>query len=383
MKRRSNWRMAIICVTLALMACTGNRAGKVSINNNAALADSLKIMPEYAKGFEVSYPNADMALLDIHDPEGNETQTFHYALLKRGSNAEIPMGYTKINIPVESVICMTSLQLSNFIKLGLTDKVVGVTSTRHLFNEKMNEQIRTGKTHKIGIEGNFDNEVIMAINPDMIFISPFKRGGYDAIRNVDIPLVPHLGYKELTPLGQAEWLKVVGLLTGHEAKANATFSQIAKRYNDLKALAANSEPKPTVMSGQMQSGYWYAPGGASFLAQLFRDAGGDYFMKNNTESGGIKLDYETVYSQAAYADYWRMVNSYDGEWNYDVLKAEDSRYADFKAYKDHGVVYCNMTQVPFYERMPVEPDEVLADFISVFHPELLPEHQPRYYHLVK
>ena len=90
----------------------------------------------------------------------------------------------------------------------------------------MNEQLKEGKTHKIGIEGNFDNEVIMAINPDVIFISPFKRGGYDAIRNVDIPMIPHLGYKELTPLGQAEWIKVIGLLTGKSADANREFAGI-------------------------------------------------------------------------------------------------------------------------------------------------------------
>lgn len=48
---------------------------------------------------------------------------------------------------------MTSLQLSNFIKLGATDRVVGITSTRFLFNETMQRQVDEGKTRKIGIEG--------------------------------------------------------------------------------------------------------------------------------------------------------------------------------------------------------------------------------------
>ena len=51
----------------------------------------------------------------------------------------------------------------------------------------------------------------MSVNPDLILISPFKRGGYDALKEVGIPLMPHLGYKEMTPLGQAEWIKFVGL----------------------------------------------------------------------------------------------------------------------------------------------------------------------------
>ena len=46
----------------------------------------------------------------------------------------------------------------------------------------MNDRLKSGETVKIGIEGNFDNEVIMSMNPDVIFISPFKRGGYDAMQ---------------------------------------------------------------------------------------------------------------------------------------------------------------------------------------------------------
>lgn len=116
---------------------------------------------------------------------------------------------------------MTSLQLSNFIRLDACDYVVGITSTRHLFNKEMNGRLKAGKTSKIGIEGNFDNEVIMSINPDVIFISPFKRGGYDVMCETGIPLVPHLGYKEMTPLGQAEWIKFIGMFIGREAEANA------------------------------------------------------------------------------------------------------------------------------------------------------------------
>ena len=363
-----------------LSSCAGKNATGGNKEENGAATDSVsRITPKYAKGFKVDYQD-DMVLLDINDPENKEAEQFHFALTDKDFSGNIPEGYTRLNIPVETAICMTSLQLSNFLKLDIPEKVVGITSTRHLHNEKMNRQLKEGKTHKIGIEGNFDNEVIMALNPDVIFISPFKRGGYDAIRNVDIPMIPHLGYKELTPLGQAEWIKVIGLLTGNAEKE---FSAIEQRYNDLKAKVADVKTRPTVFSGEMRGGNWYAVGGKSFLAQLFRDAGGDYFLKDNEESGGVTLDYETVYTNAANADYWRIVNSFDGDFSYDVLKEEDNRYTDFDAWKNHGVIYCNMKEVPFYEKMPVEPEMILADFIHVFHPEILPRHKPVYYHLMK
>ncbi|MDO4672725.1 MAG: iron ABC transporter substrate-binding protein, partial [Porphyromonadaceae bacterium] len=48
-----------------------------------------------------------------------------------------------------------------------------------------------------------------------------------------------------------------------------------------------------------------------------------------------------------------------------------------------AIVYCNMRDVPFYENMPMEPQEVLADLIHIFHPELLPNHKPVFYHRLK
>ena len=375
--------LLLLFLSLFIISCGRRRNNTGPDSHGDIEPDSTSlIVPRYAKGFNVSY-SGDMTLLDINDPENKEAERFHFALVDRTYTGDIPEGYTRLDVPVASAICMTSLQLSNFLKLGIPEKVVGITSTRHLHNEQMNRQLKEGKTHKIGIEGNFDNEVIMAINPDVIFISPFKRGGYDAIRNVDIPMIPHLGYKELSPLGQAEWIKVIGLLTGNAKKANEEFQSIEKRYDDLKSMVDTVSSRPTVFSGEMRGGNWYAVGGKSFLAQLFRDAGGDYFLKDNKESGGVTLDYETVYTNAANADYWRIVNSFDGDFSYKVLKDQDNRYTDFDAWKNRGVIYCNMKEVPFYEKMPVEPEVVLADFIHVFHPDILPNHQPSYYHLLK
>ncbi len=344
-----------------------------------------EVIPRYAQGFELAYKD-QYILVDIRDPQNEESASFHYALVKRGTRPTgIPKGYTVIELPVRSVICMTSLQLSNFIKLGALDKVVGITSTRHLFNKEMNRRLEEGKTMRIGIEGNFDNEVVMSMNPDLILVSPFKRGGYESLRDVGIPLIPHLGYKETTPLGQAEWIKFVALLLGMEEVGNERFATIEKRYDELRSLLTTDSAKrrPVVFSGELRGGNWYAVGGRSFLAQLFKDAGADYFLKDDQRSGGVTLDFETVYNRADEADFWRIVNSYPGAFSYEALKEQDPRYADFRAFKKRGVIYCNMRDTPFYESMPTEPEVVLADLLHIFHPELLPDHEPVYYTLLK
>ena len=233
------------------------------------------------------------------------------------------------------------------------------------------------------MEGNFDTEMVVAANPDVIFISPFKRGGYEPIKETGITLVPHLGYKELDPLGQAEWIKFVGMFIGKEKEANEIFAGIEQRYNELKAKAAKVEKRPTVFSGEMHSGSWHAVGGKNYLAQIFRDAGADYVV-NDEETAGEDFEFEKMYSLAAKADYWRILNSYQGDFSYEALKSSEQRNELFDAYKNHRVIYCNMKQTPYYEISPVQPDVLLKDFVAIFHPELVEkDYQPVYYHLLK
>ena len=346
--------------------------------------DTAKIAVNYAKGFKVNYLG-NLKLVEISDPSANNPAVYKFAL-GEDISGDIPQGYTPIKIPVNSVICMTTLQLAGFITIGETQHVSGMSSTRFLHNETVRKQIEEGITRRIGIEGNFDNEVIMNINPNLIFFSPFKRGGYDGLKDVGIPLVPHLGYKEPHPLGQAEWIKFIALFINEEAKANRIFNDIASQYNTLKEQVAQVAPgqRPVVLSGEIHGGSWYAVGGESFLAQLFKDAGADYVLKDNTESGGINLDFETIYEKAANAQYWRIMNGYQGEYTYEVLGKTDPRYKDFRAYKEKGVIYCNQRDKGFYESSPTQPHLVLKDFVKVFHPSLVEqEYTGTYYSLLE
>ncbi len=372
---------AIILSMLLFVSCFGGGSGSSAKSNSGEEFVQVDA-PKYAKGYSLQQ-SGDVKLLEICDPTGGSSLTYKYALVPRGESCKIPSGYEKIEIPVRRVISMTTLQLSGFIKLGLTDRIVGITSTRFLKNSAMNERLESGKLSKIGIEGEFDTEVVLSLAPDLILVSPFKRGGYDAVENLGVSMLAYLGYKESSPLGQAEWIKLVGLLLGVEDQAEAEFKKIENRYLELTQLVKNVENRPKVLSGELHSGNWYVVGGQSTLAQLFRDAGGDYFMENDNESGGFYVDYETVYSQGYDADYWRIVNSFDGEYGYDELLAADGRYIDFKPYKNRGVIYCNLRDKPFYENTPMEPEIVLGDLIKIFHPELLKEYTPTYYTLLK
>lgn len=364
----------IAWIIVAMIAFCGCSSKSRHLQTQDGDADSTTaITVKYATGFSVRDTDG-IRLVDVGDK-------YHFALTK--VDADVPNGYTMIQVPIERTICMTALQLSNFTILDAHDVVKGITGTKNLFNKDIKQRVKDGKIVKIGMEGNFDTEMVLAANPQIILISPSKRGGYDAIKETGITLVPHLGYQELDPLGQAEWIKFVGMLIGKEKEANEVFAGIESRYNELKQKAMNAAKRPTVFSGEMHYGTWHAVGGKNYLAQIFRDAGADYVI-NDEETSGENLEFEKMYSLAANADYWRILNSYPDEFSYDALKASEPRNELFKSFKEKKVIYCNMKQTPYYEISPVKPDVLLKDFVAIFHPELVePDYQPVFYKLLK
>ena len=378
---------ALIALAISLASSCTNNSKKQADNvaSTEAVADSQSIIhPRYAKGFSVEYPSEGIRLVEVKDPQKGKGMTYRFALVSQRANAEVPEGYTRIDVPIRSAVLMTMLQLSNFTALDAQDIVKGITGTKNLFDKNIKERVKKGDIVKIGMEGNFDPELVMAAKPDVIFISPFKRGGYDAIKETGVTLVPHLGFKELDPLGQAEWIKFVAMFIGKEHQANAVFQEIADRYESLKEKVAQAKGKrPTVFSGEMHGGNWHAVGGKNYLAQIFRDAGADYVI-NDDNTGGEPLDFESMYSKAAEADYWRILNSYPGDFSYEALAESENRNKLFKAFRDKKVIYCNMKRHPYYEISPICPDKVLADFVAIFHPELMPkDYKPTFYQLLK
>lgn len=238
------------------------------------------------------------------------------------------------------------------------------------------------------MKGYFRIEAVIASKPDYIFVSASKYGGFEALKECGIPLIPHHGYKETNPLGQAEWIKLIGLMTGQTRRANAVFDYIEKEYLALKDkvadyTATNNAHCPTVLSGRQIRDGWYTMGGKSYMAQIFHDAGAQYIMSDMDNTGGVTLDFETVYAKGINAEYWQIDGSFNDNYGLEDLALEDVRYADIAAYKNRKVLFCNFSMTPYRELAGVSPHLLLADFVKAFHPSLLPNHKPKFYDFIE
>ncbi|MBL0309464.1 MAG: hypothetical protein IPP77_07270 [Bacteroidetes bacterium] len=126
---------------------------------------------------------------------------------------------------------------------------------------------------------------------------------------------------------------------------------------------------------------------AKTIWRLIEDAGGDFLWKNTNANNGLNLnlDYEAVYNKAAEADFW--INSGFAKSLADI-KAADSKNTFFKAWKTNKVFNNNLRNTPaggfdFWESGTVNPDLILSDLITIFHPDFIPAHQLYYYQQLK
>ena len=377
----------------SLFSCTN-----VATDNNVAFTgpflqyDSLwahsgtysdKVEIKYAKGLKVDYREDGIhVFISNPDPKARNSKT-EEVVIPSGSLSSgegIGRGHKRF-------ICTTALQLGNFEVLGMEERIVGMNSLKNVFSPKIKQQLADGKTVRVGKEGNFDLEAVIASKPDYIFVSASKYGGFESLKECGIPLISHHGYRETDPLGQAEWIKLIGLLTGETRRANAVFEDIESKYNAIKAKVALVKAKkknlPTILSGRQIRDGWYVMGGKSYMARIFADAGVDYIMKDMDETGGTALDFESVYAKGINADFWQIDGTFNDEFTLSDLTIEDARYGDIKAYKDQHVLFCNFAKTPYRELGGLEPHRLLSDFVKAFYPEVLPNYTPKYYKLMK
>jgi len=358
-----------LIISICLFSCTQQKAKDKIFLSKEILKD--------AKGFEILKFKGER-VLRIHNNCDPKAPYQEFRLVKHKTDKDL----NTIQVPCKKIICLSSTQLTYFFSLDDYDNIVATNSSRFLAHKGLKQRIDSGIVKRVGKEGKFNIEMIAGLNPDLILVSPFKSGGFDAIKQLGIPLVPMAAYNEKTPLGRAEWVKMIAPFVGKEKLADSIFNTISLRYKSLQKLSENIKEKPSVFSGKLRSGSWYVPGGKSFYAEYFKDAGAKYIIENDKQ-GASPVDFETMYAKAADCDYWRLLVPEAVGYNMETMVKDDPRYGDFKAFKEKKVFMCNIREIPYYEQNAMKPDVILADYIKIFHPELLPNYEPVFYNFLK
>ena len=291
----------------------------------------------------------------------------------------LPAG-TLIRTPLERTVLFSAVHGGLFNDLHCADHIAGMCDTDYILNDSLRQRIANRQIADMGSSMQIDLERMVAAKPDAFFVSPFENAGYGALATMDIPLIECADYMETSALGRAEWMKFFGLLMGREQEADSLFSEVEKDYLQLSQLVKKREDKPTLLCDLKQGSAWYVPGGNSYIGRLFEDAGARYLFADNQKNGSVAMAFENVLAKGHNADIWVIKYGRDIPYTYSSLAEEYPLNKQFKAWTNKKIFGCNTLKCLFFEEVPFHPNRLLRDMVKIFHPEVLPDYQPVYYH---
>jgi len=355
-------------------ACMGHDKAKKAVSAEVKPDSSMCV--GFATGFKVDYfPN--FKRITLADPWKKGSELVRYYLVENERTA-VPEGGVKIKIPLQSLVSGSCTQYAFLDELGVLKAVTGICDAKTIYNSTLRQAVKTGAVTDLGDPFQLDVEHCLLLKPQVMLMNSFNQqdSHLARIRESGIPVLYDNEWMESGLLARAEWIRFIACFFNKETLADSLFESVRTNYLRLKHLASEAkEKRPEVLSGDDFRGTWYLPGGASYTAQLFKDAFGNYKYSNDTTTGSRPFTFEQVLKDFNKADVW--VGVTNGK-SLTALQKLDERYTLFQAFR-RGNVYAYTYRVTpqggndFWEGAVARPDELLSDFIKVFHPNLLPD----------
>ncbi|HEX6429345.1 MAG TPA: ABC transporter substrate-binding protein [Niastella sp.] len=339
---------------------------------------------QYSKGFTIEYFE-NFKLVKIVNRFSDKTDTLQYVLVQRGTPTPARYsGAMVIQIPIQKMMVTSSMHVGMADFAGAADVIIGLADSKYVTSPVVRKNIAAGKVIEVGNGSSMNHELIISKKPDLLMTmgspdAPFNR--YQPLIGAGIPVMMNAEWLETDPIGRSEWVKLMAALLNKEEMVNQKFDALVKEYNRIKELAAKVTNKPEVVIGMPFKGTWFVPDGDSYLTQFLKDAGAKYHWSDVISKGSLAFNFETVAPIALKADFWLNMSNAQSKKE---IAATDQRYTQFNPYKK-GTLYNSNKRLndigsnDYWESGAVNPHLILADLITIFHPEILPGHQLFYY----
>jgi iron complex transport system substrate-binding protein len=360
--------------------------------SGSAAQGSVPISPrtviKYARGFRIDYYDRyrDVSIVHLN---GGKTDTLHYLLVEQGVEppANRP-GIPVIITPVKQFAVESSVHVALADFAGVADRIVGLGDLQYVNSPVVREGIRTGKVKQTGIDNSINRELVISMRPGVLIAMTdpdAALGQYKAIIDAGIPVVSDAEWLETTPLGRAEWAKLIGALVDKEDSVGKKFDSVEHAYLQLAAIGSHATAKPSVILNMPFKDVWYLPAGGNYMAQFLRDAGASYQWMDSKGTTSLPLNFEAVAPVALKADYWLNPGDVDSK---NDIRGKDSRFAAFQPFQKDAIYNFNkrvndLHSNDYWESGIVNPQLVLADLIRILHPGLLPQDSLYYYKQLK
>ena len=307
-------------------------------NSEADSASEMELA--VAEQFKVEYREDGAVLLTLGSRD-------RYLLLERG--AEVPAdaeGLTVIRIPVEQVYAASSSVPDLFLHCGALDRI-RFTSTDESswripeLREALQEEqlLYAGKYNAPDYELLLEEGCDLVIENTMILHNPEVKEKLEAL---GLPVMIEYSSYETEPLGRVEWIRLYGLLTGHQAEADEFFQEQTRVLENTVSEAPTG--KTAAFFHITSNGAAVVRRSSDYVTKMIELAGGKSpfteLPEEDSALSTVTIQMESFYAQAREADVliYNSTISGDLERMQDLI-AKSSLFEDFKAVQN-GEVWC-------------------------------------------
>jgi iron complex transport system substrate-binding protein len=373
-----------LALTLFAAACGQPQQPGTAKTTTADSAAAGHSFIKYAHGFRIDNHGGYREISIVNRAAGR-TDTLHYILLDDGQTAPADRaGVPVVHTPVKTMTVLSSTHIGLADFAGVAGRITGLGNLAFVNSPTVREGIKAGRVKQVGIDGNTNSELVIALHPGVMITSTnpdAAYGLYKTISDAGIPVIPDAEWLETTPLGRAEWVKLIGALVDKEDEVGKKFDSVEQAYQSLAAIGSKERSRPSVIIAMPWKGVWYTPAGESYMAQFLHDAGAGYNWADTKGIGSLALNVEAVIPVALKADYWLNIG-YVGSKK--EIAGKDNRFAEFGPFKTGGLYNFNnrvndLGSNDYWESGTVNPQRVLADLIRILHPDALPQDTLYYY----
>ena len=341
--------------------------------------------PHEAKGFEIVATEGASTVLRVLTPwQGAEGVVKEVFIARNGESAPEGFKGAVVASEPEKVVCLSSSHIAFIDALGEVEKIVGVSGAEYITNPHIADGVALGSVREVGYDVNVNFEVLASLRPDVVFIYG-TAGENDALSSkldeLAIPYIYVADHAETSPLGKSEWVVAFGEVLGIREEAEELFGEIAERYESLRLAMLDVKERPSVMLNSPYKDIWFVPADDSYVVRLIEDAGGRYACAGGKGKISRPISGESAFIYLSQADYWLHPNT---ARTMAQLVGENPKFATTSVALKGNVYNCTARNTSaggsdFWESGSLMADVVLADLISILHPERANGHQLYYY----
>ena len=345
MKKKLMALLLCLAMCLGLTACgtggSGTAENSTDISDELTYTDSTKL--EYAQKFTIDNYEGGYSLITITDggrflvvPEDKEAPE------------DLAKDITVLQQPIQNIYLVASAVMDMFVSLDALDSIrFSGTKADGWYIDAAKAAMENGDILYAGKYSAPDYEQILAENCGLAIENTMISHTPEVQEQLDkfgIPvLIDHSSY-EPNPLGRTEWVKLYGLLTGHEEEAEAAFASEADAF---KAISGEEATGKTVAFFYITSnGEANVRKTADYLPKMIELAGGTYIFQDlgdaEDATSTLSMTMEEFYAGAKDADYIIYNSTIEGQLSsVDELLAKSPLLGKFRAVQE-GHVYCTM-----------------------------------------